>query len=66
MIKSDRLLIVGTANLESQIYEIIWLDDNAAGDNSRDQEAPPAKISALVCADAFERDHDQGNVKKCI
>jgi hypothetical protein len=60
LIKNDRLLIVGTANLESQVYEIVWLDNSV--DRSEDVEEPPNKMSSLIGAETFEREHDQGNV----
>lgn len=60
MIKLDRLLIIGSANLEIQIYELSWLDRNE--DRQNDNEAPPTKIGTLVAANVFEHDHDQGNV----
>ncbi|KAI6184384.1 Utp12 domain-containing protein [Aphelenchoides bicaudatus] len=65
LIKSDRLLIVGTANLESQVYEIVWLDNSA--DRSDELQEPPSKMNHLVGAETFEREHDQGNeVFRCI
>lgn len=58
MIKSDRLLIVGTANTEAQVYEIVWLNGESC-----QVEEPSNKLKNLIGADTFEREPDQGNVR---
>lgn len=66
LLKQDRLLVVGSANMELEVYELCWLENGDAPEEEEDEDAkenePVLKKKALIGAEAFQTEDDQGNV----
>lgn len=69
LLKNDRLLIVGTAEVEVIVYELLWLtnlktsDENDIEDNESAAKRKRNMLDeSLIGSDMIEEDHDQGNV----
>ncbi|KAI6189343.1 Utp12 domain-containing protein [Aphelenchoides fujianensis] len=62
LLKGDRLLVVGTANAELDVYELSWTSDfDRLELNDEEDEQPALKKKPLVGTEQFEEENAQGN-----
>lgn len=68
LLKEDRLLVVGTGNMEMEVYELTWLEqsEEPVDEDQEKENEPVPKKQNLVGNEAFNTEDDQGNnVLRC-
>uniref|UniRef100_A0AC35UC20 WD_REPEATS_REGION domain-containing protein n=1 Tax=Rhabditophanes sp. KR3021 TaxID=114890 RepID=A0AC35UC20_9BILA len=60
LIKEDRMLVVGTADIELRVYELLWNPTENTPDNS-EPSGKIRKLEPLVASSMVEEENTQGN-----